>query len=50
MAERSGARISESEYNEFHFVFNLPFLAQEDSLTEDLLQVQSKNKYLIHLG
>lgn len=37
-------------YNEFHFDFNLPFSEQEDSLMEDLLQVEYENGYLIDLG
>lgn len=37
-------------YNEFHFNFNQPFSVQEDFLTEDLLQVQYDNGYLIDLG
>lgn len=37
-------------YNEFHFDFDLPFSAQEDSLNEDLLQVQYENGFLIDLG
>ena len=37
-------------YNEFHVNFNLPFSEQEDCLTEDLLQVEYENGYLIDLG
>lgn len=37
-------------YNEFHIDFNKKLDEQEDSLTEDLLQVEYPNNYLIDLG
>lgn len=37
-------------YNEFHIEFDKKLDEQEDSLTEDLLQVEYPNNYLIDLG
>ena len=37
-------------YDEFQIDFSLPFSEQEDCLTEDLLQVEYENGYLIVLG
>ena len=37
-------------YDEFHIDFSKPFSEQLDSLTEDLLQVEYENGYLIDLG
>jgi len=37
-------------YNEFHIDFDKTLCEQEDSLTEDLLQVEYPNNYLIDLG
>lgn len=37
-------------YNEFHIDFEKKLDEQEDSLTEDLLQVKYPNNYLIDLG
>jgi len=37
-------------YNEFHIDFDKNLCEQESSLTEDLLQVEYPNNYLIDLG
>ena len=37
-------------YDEFHIDFSKPFSEQLDSLTEDLLQIEYENGYLIDLG
>ena len=43
-------KAGEITYNEFYIDFDLPFENQEELLTEDLLQVEYKNGYLIDLG
>ena len=37
-------------YNEFHIDFSVPYSDQIDALTEDLLQVEYDNGYILDVG